>query len=209
MKKFVRSLWSIPSLFSILAVLFVIFHPKELLASGMSSFSESSPYGNRLYYDGSPGAPVTFNFGKKSNAGEAVSRQAAVTAFSDFYFYKGFIVAETDTSYTIINEKNPEILFFDDKASYDTYIDTHNLRPTIWTRWYNKNYDEANFKSIGFAAIFYFPISLFLIIIAIYSAISIRKTRNPVVKTLKKIYLITFIAISGVIFLLQAFPQSF
>ncbi|RZM30000.1 MAG: hypothetical protein EOO88_02610 [Pedobacter sp.] len=209
MKKFVRSLWSIPSLVSILAVLFVILHPKELLAGGMSSFSESSPYGNRLYYDGSPGAPVTFNFSEKSKAGETASMKAAETAFSDFYFYKGFIVAETDTSYTIINEKNPEVLFFDNKASYDSYLDTHNLRPAVWTRWYNKNYDEANFKSIGFAAIFYFPISLFLIIIAIYSAISIRKTKNPLVKVLKKIYLITFIAISGVIFLLQAFPQSF
>ena len=209
MKKFVRSLLSISSIVTILSVSLVLLLPIDLHAGGMSSFSESSPYGNRLYYDGSAGAPVTFNFSEKSSAGETASRQAAETAFSDFYFYKGFIVAETDTSYTIINEKNPEILFFDNKASFDSYLDAHDLRPAIWTRWYNKNYDEANFKSIGFAAIFYFPISLFLIIIAIYSAISIRKSRNPVVKALKKIYLITFIAISGVIFLLQAFPQSF
>ena len=190
-------------------VLLFFFLPTFLLAGGLSSFQESTPYNNTLYYDGSAGSPVTFMFGATSGASDTLSIQATQTAFSDFYFYKGHIIAETDTSFTVINEKVPAINFFDDQASFDTYLDANNLRPKIWTRWYNKNYDEANFKTLGFAAFYFFPISLVIIGLAIYFAISIRKTRNRTYKVFKKVYLTVLIAFVAFVCLFQMFPQSF
>lgn len=189
-------------------ILLLISLPFAILAGGLSSFQEPTPYGNTVYYDGSAGAPITFHFGETSKASDTLSLKAAGTAFSDFYFYKGFLIAETDTTGTIINERDPEILFFKDKRLFSNYLNTHNLKPKIWTRWYNKNYDQANFKSFVFLAFFFFPVTLVLIGLAIYFLVSLKKTKTTGYKTFKKIYLIALITVAGLIFLLQTFPQS-
>ena len=195
-------------LISLIALL-LFFLPFNSLAGGLSSFQERTPYDNTLYYDGSAGSPVTFMFGATSRASDMISKQATQTAFSDFYFYKGYVIAETDTSFTVINEKQPGIHLFNDQASFDAFLDANNLRPKIWTRWYNKNYDEANFKSLSFMVFYYFPISLVIIGLAIYFTISIRKTRNNAYKSFKKVYLIGLVAFIVFTYLLQIFPQSF
>ncbi|WP_133551481.1 hypothetical protein [Pedobacter duraquae] len=192
-----------------LTTLVLFFLPTSLLAGGLSSFQERTPYDNTVYYDGSAGSPVTFMFGATSRASEAISKQATQTAFSDFYFYKGYVIAETDTSFTVINEKQPSVNFFNDQSSFDAYLDANNLRPKIWTRWYNKNYDEANFKPLSFMAFYYFPVSIFIIGLTIYFTISIRKTKNNAYKSFKKVYLIGLVVFIAFVYFLQVFPQSF
>ena len=60
-----------------------------------------------------------------------------------WYFYKNNIIGELEYSYTnagnyfVLNEEKNLIIKFNSKIEWNKYIESENLKPFIYTRWFN------------------------------------------------------------------------
>lgn len=128
----------------------------HIFAKGYMDWSEYTS--NQTYFD--DGRSITLANGDKYN----------VDASLRWYFYKNHIIGEgkimsKDKSmmaeYFVIDEINSELIGFEDKATYETYLKENKLTPLIWTRWHKTDWNV--FWGIILSAIVLFPISLGLI----------------------------------------------
>lgn len=177
-----------------------IFHG---YAGGLSSFEERTPFGNRLYYDGTATGTVWFFFSPSASSNENDG-----LSFNRFYFYKNFLIAESKNTYYIIDERQRNYKRYADRLLFEEALKHHRLKPRIRTRWYDHHYDEANLKWIYFMAIIMFPLTIVIAGMYLYSIYSLAIQRSKKFKILKKTYLLTISIFMFVLFVIQTFPQS-
>ena len=67
-----------------------------------------------------------------------------ITNLTKWYFYKNQIIGEFDNEnqigFFIFNELSCEEQFFEDKKKFENKLEELNLKPRIWTRWYDSNW---------------------------------------------------------------------
>lgn len=179
----------------------------QAVASGWSSFEMKTPMGNLLRYEGTGGA-IQFFFAAPHGRGD---RMDIPVSFDRFYFFNGHLIAERgEAQFFVINERSAAVRPFDDRETFERYLSAQQLKPRLWTRWYDRSYDEANFRWLNFFAVVMFPLTLLLIALFIYSIYSllVRKGEKVAFRSAKTLYAlaITFFVLSAA--LLQVFPQS-
>ena len=92
----------------------------------------------------------------------------------EWYFYKDNIIGigkeytegRYKYEYFVIDEKEGKILTFEEKEIWEEFIMTNNLNPKYWKRSFRDNWNHI--EMIKLLAIFWFPISIPIILINIY-----------------------------------------
>jgi len=91
-----------------------------------------------------------------------------------WYFYRDHIIGIRKKNITggykhdffVINEKEGVIHTFNSEAKWKMYIDSNDLNPKYWKRWYTESWNHL--ELILLLAIFFFPISIPIILFNIY-----------------------------------------
>lgn len=178
------------------------------IAGGYAAFEEETPYHNHLVYDGSSSHLVCLEYSDNNLSTVGYPNTIVTACFKQFYFYKGYIIGRTDSLFIVANERKPAVLKFTDSVKFEAFLIKNNLKPKLWTRWYDHYYDEANFKYILFFAFFLFPITLPIIFLYGYCLVHILKGKKAKFYKVKIAYLIALPSLILFIYLFQAFPQS-
>lgn len=92
----------------------------------------------------------------------------------EWYFYKDNIIGIGEEyiegrhkyEYFIIKEREGDILTFDRKDSWEEFIKTNDLNPKYWKRCFRDNWNHI--EMIKILAVFWFPISVPIILLNIY-----------------------------------------
>jgi hypothetical protein len=179
--------------------LFYIFYIISLLcynklyASGLSAWTEKTPYGHELYHDGTEGGWITLSLDTTS------------VSFKYFYFYKGNTIAHSDSFYLIINEKTQIIQEYYDEKIWKTKLKEQNLIPFL-EREYNSNYSSGFGNGIIFL-LFFLPFPFLLPILWLICIISLAfPTRK--LYGFRKHFSWIYPAIIFVVLMIDLFPQS-
>ena len=179
----------------------------QALAGGWSSFEMATPKGNLLRYEGT-GGPIRFFFASSHEAGECTD---IPISFDRFYFFNGYLIAEWgEEQFYVIDERSVHVQAFNDRMVFERYLEMQQLKPRLWTRWYDRSYDEANFRWLNFFAVVMFPLTLLLIGLFIYSIYSLltRKGTKVAFRSVKTVYTLAMTIFVLSVVLLQVFPQS-
>ena len=130
-----------------------------------------------------------------------------------WYFYKGNIIGQrhsnvnSSETYFVANEVTFTIDTFQTKQEWIKYIERHELKPSIWTRWYDTDWRFFN-DTVGLVAIvfFYISIPLFGVIVWLFfKAIKYEKLNFRKPYTIITTLIVVFLVIR---LLLDQFPQS-
>lgn len=171
-------------------------------AGGLSAFEEKTPYNNTLSYDGSGSHWAYFDFTSRPNLA------TKLVYFKEFYFYKGHIIGKADSLFFVVNEAEPEMAEFKNKAQFEKYLREHSLKPLVWTRWYDFKYDLANFKDWPFHLIAAWPFVLALLALLVYSLATLKNNKHKMLYSAKIAYMVLCIGFVLFVYLFQIFPQS-
>jgi hypothetical protein len=131
-------------------------------AGGLSSWEERTPYGHKIDHDGSAGGWVCLSMSTNS------------VCFQQFYFYKGYTIAHSDSLYFIINEDKETVQEFKNEKQWRQAIDQQNLKP-IFKREYNADYSSIFGDGIFFFIVF-FPVPLLMPLLWLFCLISLAFT---------------------------------
>lgn len=161
---------------------------------GLSDWVCKTPYGNEIQNNGG-----IFLYLKDGRTIEGLNR---------WYFYKGYIIGKKDSSeyYFAVNEKTAAIFTFPSEQEWDRFIETRNLRPSFWRRWYEKDWEY--FDDILFISLVFFYVSVPLLILffwIVYKSIKREKMSFKKPFTIALAIIVSFILAN---FLLEQFPQS-
>jgi hypothetical protein len=125
-----------------------------------------------------------------------------------WYFYHNFIVGEFEENNTlfIIDERTGEQLLFNSREQWIKEIQSRELEPILWTRWYTGNWVEGPslLVLLLLLSVFYLPITL---LFALFFILILMKERIRLSFFLK-IFALFFIITAGVFLLLDYFPSS-
>lgn len=128
-----------------------------------------------------------------------------IEQLKSWYFYKNHIIGklEKDKGFFIVNESTLQVINFNSEQEWKQYLNTQNLTPRIWTRWYQSDWtmlDEGMFW-------FFYGVPLLLIIsFILYKAI---KEERFNLKKPYTIVLLIFIIVIASRYVIEQFPQSF
>ena len=171
--------------------LLLFIAPINCVAGGMSSWSETTPYGHEMRHEGSSDGIIELYI--PSN----------MVRFKHFYFYKKHIIAHGNNKFYIINEKTATVQEFTNREDWEEQIKKQNLKP-IWKREYD--YGFRSLVTVLFFLLFFFP-PLFLPLvwlICLINVILFRKKKN----TFSKRFLLIYSSMFFLLWLLKTFPQS-
>ena len=180
---------------NIFLLLFLTISSTCLAGIGLADWSRITPGHNEInnFYGGSA---IYFSKGTELDSLER------------WYFYKGHIVGElTGKGFFVANELTSEVVRFSDKSSWKNYIESANLEPKVWTRWYDTDWNF--FQALPY--LLWLPFFGIIPLIWIYAIILIRAIKRERFN-LKKPYTIMTISIPLLVVLLNVannFPQSF
>ncbi|UKJ08591.1 hypothetical protein [Solitalea lacus] len=163
-------------------------------AGGLSAWEECTPNGNKLYHDGEAGGLI-----------ELTVKDSSIW-FKHFYFYKRHIIAEIDSTFYIVNEKNNTIEEFNNESDFKSTLNKKKLIPVFITRWYNVNYGIDKFW-IPFSLVL-LPIPFLMPIIWLLCLISLLFKSNKIL-LLRKLIVFGYPLIGILILIIYNFPQSF
>ncbi|GAA0565363.1 hypothetical protein GCM10009415_55090 [Chitinophaga japonensis] len=162
-----------------------------------------TPCKNVLRYNGN-GGPVHFLFQYPAPGAKEIR-----PSFERFYFYKGYVIGESaGNTFYVVDEKGGRIQKFSDGAAFESYLKENTLTPLLWTRWYDRFYDEANFRGLLLLALVMFPLTGLLLVLYLYSLYSLLLGRHKSYAVVKRVYaggVSVFILLAA---LMQVFPQS-
>ncbi len=183
-----------------LILMFVLTFLLSSHAGGFAAFSEKTPRGNSLEYSGSDSYEVVFSY----------AQGGGYYPMKRFYFYKEFLIGESETGFYVINEVTNSIREFSEKTEFTQYLKEQKLKPLIFTRWFNYCYDESVNALFLWPILFIFvPIPLVLPSLLLYSVISLIFWKKPRFKK-SKIVFISLVALSFVVtFAMQSYLYSF
>lgn len=142
-----------------LIFIFQFFSGQQAKAGGFSAWTEKTPYGAEMYHDGTSDGIIVLSLDSQS------------VAFKHFYFYKGHVVARSDSYFFIINEKTQDVQIYRSEAIWKTKIDEQNLVPFL-KREYNSDYSSA-FGSGVFFLLLLFPIPFIIPLLWLICLISL------------------------------------
>ena len=131
----------------------------------------------------------------------------------EWYFYKNHIIgkkkksAESSSSieYFIVNERRNSILIFESKDRWDEDLKENNLKPFLWTRWFDDNWDHI--ETLKLYAFLWFPFTIILIIFNLSIWWKITRFEDGWTYGFYKASITPLVIF--IIFLLGKFPQSF
>jgi len=139
-----------------------------------------------------------------------------ISMLDKWYFYRNCIIGGYGGSagggdyvgYFVADEVSYKIYKFDDKKDWENYIEKEKLKPSIWTRWYYRDwtfYDDGVFMFLLFGFFISFPL-ISLYIFLIYKAIVKEQfsLKKPYSRFVTLIAVLIFIS-----WILDKFPQSF
>ena len=178
-------------LYLVIMVFFAV--STSAFAGGLSAWQEDTPYGHSIYHDGTSGGWIEMRI-------DTINIE-----FQHFYFYKGFTVAESDSSYFIIDEKNEQVEKFTDKAMWQRAIANKKLEPTF-KRTYSSAYGVD--KEWDPLLLFLLPIPLLLPILWLFCLISLFLPWKRA-KGFRKYFVWIYPSLLLVVWLWYAIPQSF
>lgn len=84
---------------------------------------------------------------------------AEIEDVHSWYFYKGYIIGKVGTqkpeSYFAVDEKRLRMRLFRTESEFEAFLDSHDLKPALWTRWYQYRWsftwdDFAMMLAFGF-----------------------------------------------------------
>jgi hypothetical protein len=163
-------------------------------AGGLSAWEDDTPYGNKLYHDGEADKLVELTIDSSS------------VWFKEFYFYKNYIIAKTEGTFYIINERTNAIDEFHNELVFKKALAENELNPVFITRWYDENYGIDKF---------WFPFSMILLpfpflmpIIWMISLVSLLRKLNKML-LLRKIIVWGYPIIVVLVLIIYNLPQSF
>ncbi|KQC02797.1 hypothetical protein [Pedobacter sp. Hv1] len=186
----------------------LLYFKQQSMAGGYAAFEERTPYHNLLVYDGSSSYLVYLEYSDSNSSTIGNSNTKENAYFKQFYFYKGYIVGRADSLFFVANERKPTVLKFTDSVKFEAFLIKNNLKPKLWTRWYDHYYDEANFKYLLLFAFFLFPITLLIISLYLYCFVNVLKGKKVKFYKAKMFYLIALPSFILFVYLFQTFPQS-
>lgn len=122
-----------------------LFQPAKVFAGGLSAWEETTPGGNTIGHDGTSGGWIT------------LTMDTTTITFKRFYFYKGNVVATSDSSWYIANESTKRVQEFRDEATWKAAIKTQHLKP-FWKREYDDHYGSDKFGMLLLLVLVPFPL---------------------------------------------------
>ena len=110
-----------------------------------SNWWQDTPYGNEIAYDDwGTGSSIFVHCRRERN-------RSGVDDLRRWYFYRNTIVGELDDAaghrYFAFNESTCETSYFTDRREFNRYIERSDLRPRLWTRWYD-SYHGVIYSSV-------------------------------------------------------------
>jgi hypothetical protein len=173
--------------------LLFIFLSGKTFAGGLSAWQEDTPYGHSMDHDGMAGGWIYMQIDTTS------------VGFQQFYFYKGYTIAHSDSAFYIIDEKANHIQKFNSNAQWQKAIAEQNLKPLL-KREYNSSYGID--KVLGPVFLLMAPFPLLLPLLWGFCLISLF-FRWQRAKFFRKHYTWIYPTILLLVFLSYNVPQSF
>lgn len=175
----------------IILVLLLLFF--SVYAGGFAYFREETPNGNILECSGNSKLVVfTFSYG------------GGYYSMTDFYFYKNHVIGKNESDFYVINEETHGVREFNNESHFNEYLKSEKLKPLIWTRWFNYNYDASVNALFWYVVIFIFaPAPLVLPGLLLYSVISLIFWKKPRFRKAR----IAVISVTGISFLVTLLLQ--
>jgi hypothetical protein len=178
-----------------------LFARHSSTASGLGDWLATTPGG---HYMGNRGGGTFLSV--KSSSEEIIQ-------IRKWYFFKGHIMAATDSAFFILDESKREPRWFLSKREWEQAIEEAGLEPALWTRWYTDNWRffERMAIPLSLAGVFIF---LPLLILAVWRLLNtsvqwIRSERKLKFRRIFIIGLLILLMLSIVRFFLDGHPQSF
>jgi uncharacterized protein YdeI (BOF family) len=123
-------------------------------AWGIGDWLNKTPKGN-IMFDSGGGTVLTLT-----------KNQTEFADINNWYFYRGHIIGQTDSSYFIINEVSAEIRLFQSKPEWESHIRTSDLKPVFWTRCFSDNwrfFEQIAFLLLVLVVLLSIPFLAFLV----------------------------------------------
>lgn len=174
-------------------LIFILFY--SCFAGGFAYFREETPNGNILECSGNS-RDVVFTF----------SHGGGYYSMTNFYFYKNCVIGKKESNFYVINEETHGVREFNNESHFKEYLKDEKLKPLIWTRWFNYNYDASVNALFWWIAFFIFaPLPLVLPVLLIFSVISLIFGKSTRYKRTRIIY----ISLVGLSFVVTLLMQSY
>lgn len=191
-------------------VIFLIFlfgHSINLNAGGISTWSQTTPYGNIIWFESA--YPSEWNYitcGQSKTNSDFTSRDITLKIDS-WYFYKGYVagILSDSAKYFIFNEQTCQMRIFQGKPQFLEYCQSNDIKPNIWTRWHNDfyGYFYSNVEC-GFCIISNLVRSLTALLITLAVLFFAIKLKNRITYILLLLWLVILTAR----LILDMYPQS-
>ena len=178
-------------------LLSLLLLPLSLFAFGIGDWQETTPGGNSMDDPGDG----THLYLTKSNK--------RLYRIEKWYFYKGYIVAELDSSFLVVNESTETVNRLSSKEKWQAHLEQNHLQPFLWTRWYTDNWMDLGSEMVLIWLIFGFFITIPLclgFLFLCYRAIWVERFRLDQPST----FIVILVSlVVGITVLLDYFPSSF
>lgn len=96
----------------------------------------------------------------------------------EWYFYKDHIVGalgrDQEKTYVVIDELNSGVSTFNQEEAWQAFINSHRLKPLLWTRWYTGDWNKM--RAAIYLLVFMFPITIGWLLLHIRWISKARKT---------------------------------
>ncbi|WP_313376760.1 hypothetical protein [Chishuiella sp.] len=181
-----------PKILKLIIFFIVFFYCQKIFAGGLSAWNEVTPYGHEMYHDGTSSGRITLSLDSTS------------VSFKNFYFYKGYTIAKSDSLFLIINEKTQKVQKFTNEKKWKTQLKQKKLVP-FFQRDYDSNYSSA-FGS-GFIFLILVPYPFFLPIFWLMCLISLCFPTR-LFYGFRKHFSWFYPSIIILIMIIESFPQS-
>ncbi|MBC9908796.1 hypothetical protein [Chitinophaga varians] len=168
-------------------------------AGGLSAWTESTPGGNKMEYDGTAPAMAFFS------GAHCDSLQFPI-GLKSWYFYKNHVIGEDGSTFYVIREESCQVHRFTSEVAFKAYLSERQLKPWIWKRTYHPLNIWDYFDELVFMSFFFSPVLLLLLIADVVILVGLLRGKKQAYWKYAFLSAIPLVYIIGA--LLQGFPQS-
>lgn len=180
---------------NIVYLFIVLFFQVKSNAMAWTDWKAETPGGNK----------ISDNWGPKALI---VKDSFILSNLVEWYFYKNYVIGKyspvegsLSRKYFIYNEVVSTLDTFENRSDWTNQLHQRKLNPSVWTRWYSRDWDSLSIQDIFFVCIL---LLLFGMVLSIKILKEYFKIQHP-----RTVFIFGIILIVIVLKLKLSFPGSF
>lgn len=194
--------------------LILFFSSIVVSAGGLSTWSQITPCGNEIWFESA--YPNKWNYivcEKVVNNSNFTDKRDDGEKISKWYFYNQKIIGisnyEKDNSFFVFDELNCKITYFQTQIEFDNYLTENELRPKVWTRWYDSYYGGWLYSNVNgtFIHLWNSIVAVLIMILSFWFLSHLIKSKFDL-KSIRNKSFIVLVLIVSIILFLDIYPNS-